>query len=75
MDINPVGTASLPPQVVPKQAGNNVNVNNKVNNPAVAPKSDAENDGDKDDRGVKKTPAVQPQESRSTVQQSIDKFA
>ncbi|MBF0559574.1 MAG: hypothetical protein HQL08_12440 [Nitrospirae bacterium] len=73
MAINPVNNAPLvPPQALPKQGGN-VNVNNKVNNPAVAPQSKVANDGD--DTGVKKAAEVQPQESKSKVQATINKFA
>jgi len=76
MTINPVGNEAVTAaNVQPKQAANNVNVNNKVNNPAVAPHNDAENDGDRDDRGVRKVTAVQPQVGRSSVNQIINKFA
>jgi len=76
MSINAINNDSVvPPQALPKQSGNNVNVNNKVNNPAVAPQSYATNDGDKDDTGVKKATAVQPEEGKSVVKQTLDKFA
>jgi hypothetical protein len=76
MAINPVNNAAtLPPQALPKQGGNNVNVNNKINNPVVAPHNDTGNDGDKDDTGVKKTTAVQPQESNPSVKKTLSKFA
>lgn len=76
MAINPVNSPSLvPPQTLPKQSGNNVNVNNKVNNPSVAPQNKVANDGDSDDTGVKKTTQNQPQEGKSSVKDIINKFA
>jgi hypothetical protein len=76
MAINPVGNSTyVPPQSQAKEAGSSVNANNKVNHPAVAPQNNVVNDGDSDNRGVKKAAAVQPQESKSSVKQTINKFA
>jgi cell envelope opacity-associated protein A len=70
MAINPVLGPSVPLPV--KQADQNVH--NKANHPAVAPQNNVANDGDKDDKSLKKAAPVQPRESKSQVEQTINKF-
>lgn len=74
MAINPVSGAATAVSHLPlKQADDNAN--NKVNHPAVAPQSKVENHGTADDKAIKKAVEVQPQESKSTVKRTINKFA
>ncbi len=74
MAINPVSSAATAvSHVQSKQA--NENANNKVNHPAVAPQSKVENHGAADDKAIKKAAPVQPQESKSTVKRTINKYA
>ncbi|MBF0506291.1 MAG: hypothetical protein HQL09_05595 [Nitrospirae bacterium] len=74
MAINPVHGSGTAAAFVPvKQTDQNAN--NKVNHPAVAPQGKGANEAALDDKAVKKAAPVQPQESKSTVKQRINKFA
>lgn len=74
MSISPVNNAATTVSSLPLKHADQ-NINNKANHPAVAPENYNANDGDKDDKAIKKAAPVQPQESKSTVKQTINKFA
>jgi hypothetical protein len=77
MAINPVqGAATAAAFIPPKKADANVaNVNNNVNHPAVAPENNAGNNANIEHNAPKNAAPVQPQEGKSTVKQTINKFA
>lgn len=74
MAITSINNALAASYQAPVYGKNGADKDDKGKDPATAPENHAKNH-DSGDNTVKKAPTVQPQESKSSVKQTIDTFA